>query len=102
MAVAAEQAELEKQRVALLTESGRLEEARKLLETCIALACASYEKSMREVAGEREALEETCDEAVTAQEKSSRMERLMTEHDQVSRRRAMELLSRERQLLSWD
>ena len=36
---------------------------------------------MREVAEECEALEETRDKAVAAQEKASRMERLATERD---------------------
>ncbi|XP_062213764.1 uncharacterized protein LOC133914753 [Phragmites australis] len=62
LAVAVEKAE----HVALVDERGRLEEARKLLETRVASAHASYEKSMREVVEERETLEETCDEAVAA------------------------------------
>ncbi|XP_062217721.1 uncharacterized protein LOC133917919 [Phragmites australis] len=100
VAVAVERAELEKERIALVEERGRLEEVGKLLETRIASARASYERSMREVAEEREALEETPDEAVATQEKASRMERQATERDQASRRRAAELLARERQLLS--
>ncbi|XP_062230403.1 uncharacterized protein LOC133928173 [Phragmites australis] len=64
VAVAAERAELEKERVTLVDERGQLEEARKLLETRIASARASYEKSMCKVAKEWEALEETRDEAV--------------------------------------
>ncbi|XP_062195223.1 uncharacterized protein LOC133898515 [Phragmites australis] len=75
VAVAAERAELDKERVALVEERGRLEEVGKLLEACIVSARATYEKSMRVVAEEREALEETRDEAVAAQEKASRMER---------------------------
>ncbi|XP_062230060.1 uncharacterized protein LOC133927628 [Phragmites australis] len=100
VAVAAERAELDKERATLVDERGRLEEARKLLETRIASARTSYEKSMREVAEEWEALEETRDEVVAAQEKASCMKRLATERDQASRRRAAELLARERQLVS--
>ncbi|XP_062232835.1 filament-like plant protein 2 [Phragmites australis] len=97
VAVVAKRAELKKECAALVDERGRLEEARKLLETRIASACTSYEKSMREVAEERETLEEAHDEAVAAQEKASRMERLMAERDQASRKRATVLLARERQ-----
>ena len=96
----AERAKIDKEHTTLVEERGRLEEVDKLLEIRIASARASYEKSMREVAEEREALEETHDEAIVAQEKANRMERLTTEHDQASRWRAVELLARERQLLS--
>ncbi|XP_062230140.1 uncharacterized protein LOC133927748 [Phragmites australis] len=99
-AVAAERSELGQERAALVDERDRLEEARKLLKTRIASARTVYEKSMREVAEEREALEEAHDEAVVAQEKAGRLERLMAERDQGSRRRATELLAHERQVVS--
>ena len=98
VAVAAEWAKLDKERTALDEERGRLEEVSKLLETRIASTRVSYEKSICKVA--EEALEETRNKTVTAQEKASRMEWLMTERDQASRRWAVELLARERQLLS--
>ncbi|XP_062208966.1 uncharacterized protein LOC133910667 [Phragmites australis] len=97
-AVAAERAELEKEHVALVDERGRLEEVCKLLETRMASARSAYEKSMREVALEREALEEADDEAVAAQEKAGRLERLAAERDRASRRRIGELDAREEQL----
>ncbi|XP_062194646.1 uncharacterized protein LOC133897835 [Phragmites australis] len=100
--MAVERAELEKERIALVEEMGRLEEAGKLLVTRIASARASYEKSIREVAEEQEVLEETHDEAVVAQEKASHMERFATERDQASWRRAAELLAQDRQLASWE
>ncbi|XP_062182042.1 uncharacterized protein LOC133886312 [Phragmites australis] len=100
VAVTAERAKLDKERAALVDERGWLEEAQKLLETHITSARASYEKSMREVAEEWEALEETRNETVAAQEKANCMERLVTERDQASRRRAAKLLARERKLMS--
>ena len=55
---------------------------------------------MREVAEEREALEEARDEVVAAQEKASRLERVAVERDLASKKRAAELLARERQVAS--
>ena len=48
--VVAERTKVKQERTGLVDERGRLEEARKLLETRIASARTSYEKSMREVA----------------------------------------------------
>ncbi|XP_062185943.1 uncharacterized protein LOC133889435 [Phragmites australis] len=97
-AVAAEWAELEKERVALVDERGRLEEVRKLLETRVATARSTYKRSMQELAVEREALEEARDEAIAAQEKADHLGRLAAERDQASRKRASELAAREEQL----
>ncbi|XP_062178681.1 uncharacterized protein LOC133883382 [Phragmites australis] len=100
VAVATKRAELDKDHTALVEERGRLEEVGKLLEAHIASASATHERSMRVVAEQQEALEEVHDEAVTVQEKASRMERQATERDQASRRWAAELLARERLLLA--
>ncbi|XP_062182031.1 uncharacterized protein LOC133886299 [Phragmites australis] len=99
-AVAVERVELNRDCAALVEERGWLEEVGRLLEAWFALARATHERSMRAVAEEREALEEVRDEAVAAQEKATCMERQAAERDQASRRRAAELLARERLLLA--
>ena len=48
------------------SQKGRLEEARKLQETRVATARMAYERSMQELAMEREALQEARKEAVAA------------------------------------
>ncbi|XP_062232867.1 uncharacterized protein LOC133930219 [Phragmites australis] len=72
--VVVERFELDKERATLVDERGRLEEARKLLETRIVSARVTHKKSMLEVAKEREALEETRNEVVSREEAASRRE----------------------------
>ena len=92
---ATERAEIKEERAALIDERGRLEEARKLLETHVATARTAYERSMQELAVEREALEEVREEAVAAQEEADRLWHLVAERDQASKKRAGELAARE-------
>ncbi|XP_062195303.1 uncharacterized protein LOC133898635 [Phragmites australis] len=65
-AVAAERAELDRDRAVLIEVRGRLEEVGRPLEARIASACATHKRSMRAVAKEGEALEEVHDEAIAA------------------------------------
>ena len=83
-AVAMKRGELERDRTTLIEERGRLEEVGQLLEGRIASARATHERAMCTVAEEREALEE-----------ASCLE-------QASRRRAVELLARERLVRAWE
>ncbi|XP_062187933.1 uncharacterized protein LOC133891239 [Phragmites australis] len=53
---------------------------------------------MQELAVEREALEEVREEAVAAQEEADRLEQLIVERDQASKKHADELAAREEQL----
>ena len=92
-------AELEEERPAPIDERGRLEEARKLLETRVATARTAYERSMQELAVEREALEEVREEAIAAQEEADRLGWLAAERDRASRKSAGELAARKEQLV---
>ncbi|XP_062184546.1 uncharacterized protein LOC133888355 [Phragmites australis] len=66
-AIAAERAKLKEEHAALVDGRGRLEEARKLLQTRVAMARMAYERSLQELTTKREALEEVQQDAVAAQ-----------------------------------
>ncbi|XP_062201006.1 golgin-84-like [Phragmites australis] len=97
-AIAADRTELEEECAALVDERGRLEEARKLLETRVSMARTAHEGSLQELAMKWEALEEVCEEAVAAQKEAEHLEELTALRDQASKERAGKLATREVQL----